>query len=149
MIMIRSQRLEFFFISKFRWLAQLVERFIYTEEVTSSSLVSLMYYIYFKFMFLSFSSFDFYGSICLCFIFLSLIGLLINRLNILISLICIELMFYGANISLIIFSSILDDQFGSVATLFIVTVAASESAIALALLVRFFRGFNDIFLEEL
>jgi NADH-quinone oxidoreductase subunit K len=100
-------------------------------------------------MFLSFSSFDFYGSICLCFIFLSLIGLLINRLNILISLICIELMFYGANISLIIFSSILDDQFGSVATLFIVTVAASESAIALALLVRFFRGFNDIFLEEL
>lgn len=127
----------------------MVERFIYTEEVTSSSLVSLMYYIYFKFMFLSFSSFDFYGSICLCFIFLSLIGLLINRLNILISLICIELMFYGANISLIIFSSILDDQFGSVATLFIVTVAASESAIALALLVRFFRGFNDIFLEEL
>lgn len=100
-------------------------------------------------MFLSFSSFDFYIAICLCFIFLSLIGLLINRLNILISLICIELMFYGANISLILFSSLLDDQFGSVATLFIVTVAASESAIALALLVRFFRGFNDIFLEDL
>ncbi len=79
---------------------------------------------------------------------MSLIGLLINRLNILISLICIELMFYGINISLIIFSSILDDQFGSAATLFIVTVAASESAIALALLVRFFRGFSDIFLED-
>ena len=72
----------------------------------------------------------------------------INSLNILISLICIELMFYGVNISLIIFSSILDDQFGSSATLFIVTVAASESAIALALLVRFFRGFSDIFLED-
>lgn len=99
-------------------------------------------------MFLSFSAFDFYGSISLCFILLSLVGLLINRLNILISLICIELMFYGANVSLIIFSSILDDQFGSTATLFIVTVAASESAIALALLVRFFRGFSDIFLED-
>ena len=86
--------------------------------------------------------------ISLCFVFISLMGLLINRLNILISLICIELMFYGVNISLIVFSSLLDDQFGSAATLFIITIAASESAIALALLVQFFRAFNDIFLED-
>lgn len=57
-------------------------------------------------------------------------------------------MFYGANLSFIIFGSILNDHFGTVATLFVVTVAASESAIALALLVRFFRGFNDIFIED-
>ena len=58
-------------------------------------------------------------------------------------------MFYGANLAFIILGSILDDQYGSSATLFIVTLAASESAIALALLVGFFKGFNDIFIEDL
>jgi len=67
--------------------------------------------------------------------FLGMCGIFINTRNILISLISIEMMFYGLNIYLIALSLYLDDMAGLILSLFLLTIAAAESAIGLALLV--------------
>jgi NADH:ubiquinone oxidoreductase subunit K len=70
---------------------------------------------------------------------ISLIGIVFNRQNILIIIICIELMLLSLNLNFILFSVYLDDVYGQVFSLFILTVAASESALGLALIILYYR----------
>jgi NADH-quinone oxidoreductase subunit K len=66
-------------------------------------------------------------------------GLVLNRTNILMVLLAIELMILGANLNFIIFSVHHDDMLGQIFALFLLTVAAAESAIGLAILVIYYR----------
>jgi len=67
------------------------------------------------------------------------IGLILNRRNILIIIIAVELMLLAVNLNFITFSIYLDDILGQMFVLFILTVAATESSIGLAILIVFFR----------
>lgn len=80
--------------------------------------------------------------------FLGASGVLVNQRNLLISVIAIELMFYGLNLYLIALSAYLDDILGEVFALFVLTLAAAESALALALLTAYFRNYQDILVLE-
>ena len=79
--------------------------------------------------------------------FLGICGILLNIKNILISIISIEVMFYGINFFLITTSLYLDDIGGQILALFILTIAAAESAIALALIMAYFKIFRDILFD--
>lgn len=76
-------------------------------------------------------------------------GIFLNRRNVIIILMCIELMLLAVNINFVAFSSFLGDLTGQVFTLFILTVAAAEAAIGLAILVVFFRNKGSIGVEEI
>jgi NADH-quinone oxidoreductase subunit K len=76
--------------------------------------------------------------------FLGVCGVLVNRRNILMSVIAIELMFYGLNFYLIAISTEIDDITGEIYSIFVLTLAAAESALALALLTAYFRTYKDI-----
>ena len=65
-------------------------------------------------------------------------GILLNRNHVLTILMCIELMLLALNITFILFQSYLDDVVGQILSLFVLTVAASEVAIGLAILILFF-----------
>lgn len=80
--------------------------------------------------------------------FLGAAGILVNQWNLLISIIAIELMFYGLNLYLIMLSVILDDILGELFAFFILTLAAAESALALALLTAYFRNYQDILVSR-
>jgi len=71
--------------------------------------------------------------------FIGLLGVFITRKNIIIILMCIELMLLSVNMNFIIYSVYLDDIFGQLFALFVLTVAAAESAIGLAILVVYYR----------
>lgn len=86
----------------------------------------------------------FFSDIGLILTFLGASGVLANRYNLIISIIAIELMFYGLNFFLIICSLILLDIAGEIFSLFVLTIAASESAIALALMTSYFKIFKEI-----
>ena len=75
-------------------------------------------------------------------------GLFLNRKNVIIMLMSIELMLLAVNINLVAFSSFLGDLVGQVFTLFVLTVAAAEAAIGLAILVCFFRVRGTIDVED-
>ena len=75
-------------------------------------------------------------------------GLFLNRKNVIILLMSIELMLLAVNINLVAFSSFLGDLVGQVFTLFVLTVAAAEAAIGLAILVCFFRNRCTIDVED-
>ena len=79
--------------------------------------------------------------------FLGICGILLNIKNILISIISIEIMFYGINFYLITISIYQDDIAGQILALFILTIAAAESAIALALIMSYFKIFRDILFD--
>lgn len=87
-----------------------------------------------------------YVDVGLLIIYLGLSGILLNRSNIIVSIISIEIMFYGINYYLITISLLLQDIEGLVISIFILTVAAAESAIALALLMVYFKVFKNILL---
>ena len=74
--------------------------------------------------------------------------LFLNRKNVIILLMSIELMLLAVNINLVAFSSFLGDLIGQVFTLFVLTVAAAEAAIGLAILVCFFRNRGTIDVED-
>ncbi len=80
---------------------------------------------------------------------ISVAGIFINRKNVIILLMCIELMLLSVNMNFIAFSHFLHDMNGQVFVFFILTVAAAESAIGLAILVVLFRNRNTINVEEL
>ena len=80
---------------------------------------------------------------------ISVIGIFLNRRNVIIMLMAIELMLLAVNLNFIAFSSFLGDTAGQVFVFFILTVAAAESAIGLAILVVLFRNINTIDVEEL
>ena len=79
---------------------------------------------------------------------IGIFGLFINRKNIIILLMSIELMLLSVNINLVAFSSFLNDLVGQIFTLFVLTVAAAEAAIGLAILVSFFRNRGTIAVED-
>ena len=76
-------------------------------------------------------------------------GIFLNRKNVIVILMSIELMLLAVNINFVAFSSFLDDLVGQVFSLFILTVAAAEAAIGLAILVCFFRVRGTIAVEEI
>ena len=80
---------------------------------------------------------------------LSVAGIFINRKNIIILLMCIELMLLSVNINFIAFSHFLNDINGQIFVFFILTVAASESAIGLAILVVLFRNIKSINVNDI
>jgi NADH-quinone oxidoreductase subunit K len=86
------------------------------------------------------------GAILFC---LSVAGIFINRKNVIILLMCIELMLLAVNMNFIAFSHFSGDIAGQVFVFFILTVAAAESAIGLAILVVLFRNRNTINVEDL
>ena len=75
-------------------------------------------------------------------------GIFLNRKNVITILMSIELMLLAVNINLVAFSSFLGDLVGQVFTLFVLTVAAAEAAIGLAVLVSFFRNRGTIAVED-
>ena len=81
-------------------------------------------------------------------VFLGACGVLVNKRNILISVISIELMFYGLNFYLISLSIFLDDILGEILSLMVLTLAAAESALALALIMAYFRIYENILISE-
>ena len=78
-------------------------------------------------------------TVSLMLFFLGLAGIMLNRHNIIIVLMSIELMLLAVNLNFIVFSVYLDDLMGQVFALFILTVAAAESAIGLAILVIYYK----------
>ncbi len=80
---------------------------------------------------------------------ISVAGIFINRKNVILLLMCIELMLLAVNTNFIAFSHYLGDQAGQVFVFFILTVAAAEAAIGLAILVVLFRNRRTIDVEEL
>ena len=80
---------------------------------------------------------------------ISIAGIFINRKNVIVLLMCIELMLLAVNINFIAFSRMLGDPTGQVFVFFILTVAAAEAAIGLAILVTLFRNLSTINVDEL
>ena len=80
---------------------------------------------------------------------LSLAGIFLNRKNIIILLMCIELMLLAVNLNFIAFSHFLGGPAGQVFVFFILTVAAAEAAIGLAILVVLFRNLSTINVSDL
>lgn len=89
--------------------------------------------------------------ILLCFstiIFLfGLLGLVLNKRNLLIILMSIELMLLGLNLNFVVFSVYLDDILGQIFALYVLTVAAAESAIGLAIFTVYYRDKQTLLLE--
>jgi len=75
-------------------------------------------------------------------------GIFVNRKNVIIILMSIELMLLAVNINLVAFSQFLGDLVGQVFAFMVLTVAAAEAAIGLAILVAFFRNRGDIAVED-
>ena len=80
---------------------------------------------------------------------LSVVGIFLNRKNLIVLLMAIELMLLAVNINFVAFSRYLGDMHGQVFVFFILTVAAAESAIGLAILVLLFRNKNSINVQDL
>jgi NADH-quinone oxidoreductase subunit K len=86
------------------------------------------------------------GALLFC---VSIAGIIINRKNMIVLLMCIELMLLAVNTNFIAFSRFLGDASGQVFVFFILTVAAAEAAIGLAILVTLFRNRRTINVAEL
>ena len=80
---------------------------------------------------------------------LSVVGIFLNRRNLIVLLMAIELMLLAVNLNFVAFSHFLGDMAGQVFVFFILTVAAAESAIGLAILVVLFRNRATIAVDEL
>jgi NADH-quinone oxidoreductase subunit K len=80
---------------------------------------------------------------------LGVFGIFVNRKNVITILMCIELILLSVNINLVAFSVYLQNFTGQIFTLFILTVAAGEAAIGLAILVVFFRNKGSIEVQDI
>ncbi|RMH61621.1 MAG: NADH-quinone oxidoreductase subunit NuoK [Zetaproteobacteria bacterium] len=80
---------------------------------------------------------------------LGVIGLFLNRKNVITILMCIELMLLAVNLNLVAFSHYLNDLAGQIFVFFVLTVAASEVAVGLAILVAFYRTRRSIEVEDI
>jgi len=79
---------------------------------------------------------------------LGVLGIFLNRKNLIVILMAIELILLSVNINLIAFSQALGDLVGQVFAMFVLTVAAGEAAIGLAILVIYFRGRGSIAVDD-
>ena len=86
------------------------------------------------------------GDILFC---LAVAGIFLNRKNVIILLMCIELMLLAVNMNFVAFSHYLNDLAGQLTVFFILTVAAAESGIGLAILVVLFRNLSTIHVDDL
>ena len=77
------------------------------------------------------------------------VGIFLNRKNIIVILMCIELILLAVNVNLVSFSIFINDLTGQIFTLFILTVAAAEAAIGLAIIVVYYRNSGTIRVEEI
>ena len=75
-------------------------------------------------------------------------GIFVNRRNIIVILMAIELILLAVNINLVAFSVYLHDVVGQIYAMFVLTVAAAEAAVGLAILVTFFRNRGDISVDD-
>jgi len=80
---------------------------------------------------------------------ISVVGIFLNRKNIIVLLMAIELMLLAVNMNFVAFAHYLNDTAGQIFVFFILTVAAAESAIGLAILVVLFRNISTIHVEDL
>jgi NADH-quinone oxidoreductase subunit K len=80
---------------------------------------------------------------------LGMLGIFLNRKNVIIILMSIELMLLAVNINLVAFSASLQDLVGQIFAMFVLTVAAAEAAIGLAILVVYFRNRGSIAVEDI
>ena len=80
---------------------------------------------------------------------IGVIGIFLNRKNVIVILMSIELLLLAVNINLVSFSIFLQDLSGQIFTLFILTVAAAEAAIGLAIIVVYYRNAGTIRVEEI
>jgi NADH-quinone oxidoreductase subunit K len=79
---------------------------------------------------------------------LGVFGIFLNRKNIIVIMMSVELILLAANLNLVAFSAVLHDLTGQVFALFVLTVAAAESAIGLAIIVVYFRNRGSIQVED-
>ena len=79
---------------------------------------------------------------------IGVLGIFVNRRNIIVILMAIELILLAVNINLVAFSVFLHDVVGQIFAMFVLTVAAAEAAVGLAILVTFFRNRGDISVDE-
>ena len=79
---------------------------------------------------------------------LGVLGIFINRKNIIVILMSVELILLAVNINLVAFSVYLHDVVGQIYAMFVLTVAAAEAAVGLAILVTFFRNRGDIAVDD-
>jgi NADH-quinone oxidoreductase subunit K len=80
---------------------------------------------------------------------LGIFGIFLNRKNVIIILMSVELMLLAVNLNLVAFSAYLGDLVGQVFAMFVLTVAAAEAAIGLAILVVYFRNRGSIAVEDI
>jgi len=80
---------------------------------------------------------------------ISVVGIFLNRKNLIVLLMAIELMLLAVNLNFIAFSHYLGDMAGQIFVFFILTVAAAESAIGLAILIVLFRNLRTIHVDDL
>ena len=80
---------------------------------------------------------------------IGVVGIFLNRKNVIVILMSIELILLSVNINLVAFSIFINDLSGQIFTLFILTVAAAEAAIGLAIIVVYFRNSDTIRVEEI
>ena len=80
---------------------------------------------------------------------IGVVGIFLNRKNIIVILMSIELILLAVNINLVSFSVFLNDLVGQIFTFFILTVAAAEAAIGLAIIVAYYRNSGTIRVEEI
>ena len=80
---------------------------------------------------------------------LGVFGIFLNRKNVIVILMAIELILLAVNINLVAFSAFLGDLVGQIFAMFVLTVAAAEAAIGLAILVIYFRGRGSIAVDDI
>ena len=80
---------------------------------------------------------------------IGIVGIFLNRKNLIVILMCIELLLLAVNINFVSFSIFLNDLTGQIFTLFILTVAAAEAAIGLAIIVVYYRNAGSIHIEDI
>jgi len=90
-----------------------------------------------------------YLAVAACLFSIGVVGLFLNRKNVIVILMCIELILLAVNINFAAFSHFLQDIGGQVFIFFVLTVAASEVAVGLAILVAFYRNRRSINVEDI
>lgn len=89
-----------------------------------------------------------YLVVAACLFTLGILGIFLNRKNVIVILMSVELMLLAVNINLVAFSTYLGDLVGQVFALFVLTVAAAEAAIGLAIVVVYYRNRGSIAVED-
>ena len=90
-----------------------------------------------------------YLTVAACLFTLGILGIFLNRKNVIIILMSVELMLLAVNINLVAFSAYLGDITGQIFALFILTVAAAEAAIGLAIIVVYYRNRGSIAVDDI